>query len=79
LRRSDDFVGFYFGGRLDETNLMTVLDDLPPARTIELMCHPGQPDMRADGWRYAWAAELAALTSPRTRERLAARGIQLVS
>jgi hopanoid biosynthesis associated protein HpnK len=79
LRRSDDFVGFYFGGRLDETNLTTVLDDLPPGRTIELMCHPGQADMRADGWRYAWAAELAALTSPRIRELLAARGVQLIS
>jgi hopanoid biosynthesis associated protein HpnK len=79
LRRSDDFVGFYFGGRLDETNLTTVLDDLPPGRTIELMCHPGQADMRANGWRYDWAAELAALTSPRIRELLAARGVQLIS
>jgi hopanoid biosynthesis associated protein HpnK len=79
LRRSDDFVGFYFGGRLDEHNLETVLDDLPPGHTIELMCHPGQADMHADGWRYAWAAELAALTSPRIRERLTARGVQLIS
>ena len=79
LRRSDDFVGFYFGGRLDEANLKTVLDDLPAGRTIELMCHPGQADMHADGWRYAWADELAALTSPRIRERLTARGVQLIS
>jgi hopanoid biosynthesis associated protein HpnK len=79
LRRSDDFVGFYFGGRLDETNLNTVLDDLPHGRTVELMCHPGQADMHADGWRYAWADELAALTSPRIRERLTARGVQLIS
>ncbi len=28
LRRSDDFVGFYFGGRLDEANLATVLGRL---------------------------------------------------
>jgi len=79
LRRSDDFVGFYFGGRLDETNLETVLHELSPGHTIELMCHPGQADMRADGWRYAWADELAALTSPRIRELLAARGVQLIS
>jgi predicted glycoside hydrolase/deacetylase ChbG (UPF0249 family) len=79
LRSSDDFVGFYFGGRLDEANLEIVLDELPTGRTIELMCHPGEADMRADGWRYAWADELAALTSPRIRERLAARGVQLIS
>jgi predicted glycoside hydrolase/deacetylase ChbG (UPF0249 family) len=79
LRSSDDFVGFYFGGRLDEANLESVIDELPTGRTIELMCHPGGADMRADGWRYAWADELAALTSPRIRERLAARGVQLIS
>lgn len=79
LQRSDDFVGFYFGGRLDEINLETVLHELPTGHTIELMCHPGQADMRADGWRYAWADELAALTSPRIRELLAARGVQLIS
>jgi len=79
LRRSDDFVGFYFGGRLDETNLETVLHELQPGHTTELMCHPGQADIRADGWRYAWADELAALTSPRIRELLAARGVQLIS
>jgi len=79
LQHSDDFVGFYFGGRLDESNLRIVLDDLPPGRTIELMCHPGQEDMRAEGWQYAWAAELAALTSPRVRELLTARRVELIS
>ena len=80
LRRSDDFVGFYFGGRLDEANLATVLRGLPPGRTVELMCHPGHDDMQpADGWQYAWAAERDALTSPRIRELVAARGVQLVS
>jgi predicted glycoside hydrolase/deacetylase ChbG (UPF0249 family) len=80
LRRSDDFVGFYFGGRLDETNLATVLAGLPAGRTVELMCHPGDDDMRAAGdWAYAWAAERDALTSPRIREFIAARGMQLIS
>ena len=80
LRRSDDFVGFYFGGRLDEANLETVLADLPSAGTVELMCHPGRDDMRAAGdWQYAWAAERDALTSPRIRELVTARGMQLVS
>jgi hopanoid biosynthesis associated protein HpnK len=80
LRRSDDFVGFYFGGRLDEGNLATLLAGLPSGRTVELMCHPGHEDMRPIGrWQYAWAAERAALTSPRTRELVAARGLQLIS
>jgi len=80
LRRSDDFVGFYFGGRLDERNLAILLASLPAGRTIELMCHPGHADMTGgEDWRYAWAAECAALTSPRTRELLAARGVRLVA
>jgi hopanoid biosynthesis associated protein HpnK len=79
LRRSDEFVGFYFGGRLDETNLATVLAGLPPGRTVELMCHPGSEDMRPEGeWQYAWSAERDALTSPRIRELVVARGMQLV-
>ena len=79
LRRTDGFVGFYFGGRLDESNLARVLARLPAGRTVELMCHPGGEGMRADGWQYAWVAERDALTSPRIRDLVAARGIQLVS
>ena len=47
LRRSDTFVGFYFGGRLDEPSLATVLGRLPAGGTVELMCHPGGDDSRA--------------------------------
>ena len=80
LRRSDDFVGFYFGGRLDEANLATVLAGLPSDGTVELMCHPGGDDMRAGrDWQYQWAAERDALVSPRIRELVAERGMQLVS
>ncbi|HUQ51871.1 MAG TPA: ChbG/HpnK family deacetylase [Gammaproteobacteria bacterium] len=80
LRRSDDFVGFYFGGRLDEANLATVLAGLPAGRTVELMCHPGDEDMQgADEWVYAWSAERDALTSPRIRDLVAARGLELIS
>ncbi|MEO8465609.1 MAG: ChbG/HpnK family deacetylase [Gammaproteobacteria bacterium] len=81
LRRSDSFVGFYYGGRLDEANLATVLGRLPARGTVELMCHPGGDDSRAaEGyWQYSWAAERAALTSPRIRALLASRGAQLVS
>jgi hopanoid biosynthesis associated protein HpnK len=79
LRRSDDFVGFYFGGRLDEQNLATVIASLPRSGTVELMCHPGDERMQARDWSYAWAAERDALTSPRIRALLAARGVQLTA
>jgi predicted glycoside hydrolase/deacetylase ChbG (UPF0249 family) len=80
LRRSDEFVGFYFGGRLDEANLETVLAALPKRGTVELMCHPGHEDMKPQAdWHYAWAAERDALTSPRIRTLVLARGMQLVS
>jgi len=81
LRRSDEFVGFFFGGRLNEANLATVLAGLPKTGTVELMCHPGADDMRPvnDDWQYAWAAERAALVSPSIRELVAARGMQLIS
>jgi chitin disaccharide deacetylase len=80
LRRVDGFVGFYFGGRLDERNLRTVLEHLPARRTIELMCHPGldDPASRYGHWNYAWAAETAALSSPRIRALLDARGVRLI-
>jgi predicted glycoside hydrolase/deacetylase ChbG (UPF0249 family) len=80
LRRADEFVGFYFGGRLDEANLTAVLASLPAGRTVELMCHPGHADkVPTPEWHYAWAAECAALTSPRVRALVAARGLELVS
>jgi hopanoid biosynthesis associated protein HpnK len=80
LRRADRFVGFYFGGRLNEHNLRTVLEHLPPSRTIELMCHPGLDDPASvySHWNYAWAEEAAALSSPRIRELLDARGVRLI-
>src|SRR5690606_18490395 len=54
LRRTDEFAGFYFGGRLDEANLATVLGQLPAGRVTELMCHPGDDDARSTyaHWQY---------------------------
>jgi hopanoid biosynthesis associated protein HpnK len=80
LRRVDCFVGFYFGGRLNEQNLKTVLERLPAGKTVELMCHPGADDPQSPygDWHYAWAAETAALTSPRIRELIGAHGVRLI-
>ncbi|HZF32048.1 MAG TPA: ChbG/HpnK family deacetylase [Gammaproteobacteria bacterium] len=81
LKRIDDFVGFYFGGRLNEANLATVLAGLPSGRTAELMCHPGDDDPRGRyrHWDYSWVAERDALSSPRIRDLVLARGVQLIS
>jgi len=80
LRRVDRFVGFYFGGRLNEQNLRTVLEHLPARETVELMCHPGLDDPASPygRWGYSWAAETAALTSPSVRGLLAERGVRLI-
>jgi predicted glycoside hydrolase/deacetylase ChbG (UPF0249 family) len=80
LRRVDRFVGFYYGGRLNEQNLRTVLERLPARKTVELMCHPGLEDAQSPygHWNYGWAAETAALTSPRIRELIGAHGVRLI-
>ena len=81
LKRTDDFVGFYFGGRLTEQNLVTVLERVGATGTTELMCHPGESDPASPyrHWGYAWAAEVAALSSARVKELLRARGLTLIS
>jgi hopanoid biosynthesis associated protein HpnK len=81
LKRSDEFAGFYFGGRLTEPNLLTLLTALPAGRTVELMCHPGNPDAggRYDHWRYSWPAERDALVSGEVRSLLDRRGVRLIS
>ncbi|MCE9667797.1 ChbG/HpnK family deacetylase [Myxococcus stipitatus] len=71
--------GVFEAGRLDEAALLAALDALPGG-DFELGCHPGEgaPHVPEDpAWRYGWQAELDALTSPRVRARLEARGIQL--
>jgi chitin disaccharide deacetylase len=74
-------VGLFEAGRLDEATLLALLDRLP-AGDWELSCHPGARRVEVPEdprWVYGWEAELAALTSPRVRARLAARGITLTS
>lgn len=73
--------GVFEAGKLDEAALLAALDALPSG-DFELGCHPGEgaPHVPEDpAWTYGWQAELDALTSPRVRARLQARGIQLHS
>jgi hopanoid biosynthesis associated protein HpnK len=77
----EHFSGFYFGGRMNETNLIAALATLPGKGTVELMCHPGEED--ASGayghWGYEWRKELDALISQSVKHMIETRHIMLVS
>jgi len=81
MRRPDRFAGFYFGGRLTETNLITTLSNLPRGATVELMCHPGEEHTSGlyGHWNYRWREELDALTSVAAKNMIAQRNIELIS
>ncbi len=80
LRHAERFVGFYFGGKLTERNLEIVLHNLPASGTIELMCHPAEVESNGPHrqWGYAGPAEREALSSPRIKALIHARGIDLI-
>ncbi|MBX7098171.1 MAG: ChbG/HpnK family deacetylase [Myxococcaceae bacterium] len=74
-------VGAAQSGRLTERRLLRIIDALPSG-DVELMCHPGlAPGVIAEdpSWRYGWEEELAALTSPRVRDRLASKNVTLAT
>jgi predicted glycoside hydrolase/deacetylase ChbG (UPF0249 family) len=72
-------VGLFEAGGLDEDALLRLLLELPEG-DFELGCHPGS---QVEGipeepeWKYDWEGELAALCSPRIRDVVRTRGIQL--
>lgn len=78
---TDSFVGFYFAGNLNKSNLRTVLENLPRRGTCELMCHPGidDPATRYGEWGYHWSDELEALLDPRITDWIREKGIHLIS
>ncbi len=66
---------------MNEQNLRTVLERLP--REQDRRAHVPSRDSktrraRYGHWHYAWAAETAALTSPRIRELIGAHGVRLI-
>jgi predicted glycoside hydrolase/deacetylase ChbG (UPF0249 family) len=74
-------IGIFEAGALNEDGLMRLLLELPDGE-FELGCHPGAevsqiPEL--PDWRYDWEQELQALCSPRIRQLVQARGIQLCS
>ena len=78
-----EFLGFYFGGRLDTGKLKTVLAQLPSRGVFELMCHPGSAASQfgdsatVDG--YKRETELSALTDPSILETVREQEINLIS
>lgn len=84
LRRSDVrapdrcLLSFYGDGATPD-HLLNLIDRMPEGIT-ELMCHPGRVDARlaaVSGYVRGRERELAILTHPRVRERLAAQGVRL--
>lgn len=82
LRTTDHFAGFQITGTLNDGSLAETLMRLPPGLT-EFMCHPGHlgPELRnaATRLKASREIELAALLSPRTRQVIEQRGIQLMN
>ena len=74
-------VGVFESGRLNEKRLLRLIANLRDGDN-EIVTHPGlnpgsvpqDPD-----WRYDWEGELAAVLSPRVRDAIAGRGIELVN
>jgi hypothetical protein len=70
LRHGPKTWGYFERGRLDEIRIMEILGRLDPG-IHELICAPREGDDPAE------FSDLTALLSPRVREGLARRGIEL--
>ncbi len=76
---ADEVKGLLNSGKMTEEYLLKVLDCLKPGCT-EIYFHPGcLPDPELSAWMpgYLHEEELAALTSPKVREKITQQGIQL--
>jgi hopanoid biosynthesis associated protein HpnK len=81
IRYADEVKGLLNSGKMTEEYLLKVLDRLEPGRT-EIYFHPGcLPDPELAAWMpdYLHEEELAALTSPKVRGKIAELGIHLGS
>jgi predicted glycoside hydrolase/deacetylase ChbG (UPF0249 family) len=80
VRMTDHFLGFHLTGSLTEENFAAALEHLPEGVT-EFMCHPGflGDELKQSRTRLKESRqrELDALTSPRIRQLITARNIQL--
>lgn len=80
VRMTDHFLGFKLTGSLTEETFAQALNKLEDGIT-EFMCHPGYlgPELKQARTRLKESRlrELEALTSPRIRDLISAKGIQL--
>lgn len=77
----DAFFGMLAGGNMQTEYFLNIISVLPTG-TSEIMIHPGNDDALLQaryGWVYHWQSELAAVTGRQVLDRLAERGIELVS
>lgn len=85
VRTTDRFVrDFQHAGKIGVDSLVLLLEHLDEqeAGTVELMCHPAEPDeMLLSGSTYAAerGVELRTLTDPAVRETLESLGVELVN
>jgi predicted glycoside hydrolase/deacetylase ChbG (UPF0249 family) len=82
LRTTDHFTGFLVTGTLTAQRFVETLERLPEGLT-EFMCHPGKLGAELAGaatrLKESREIELAALLSPRVRQAIEQRGIELVN
>lgn len=81
IATADRVYGMHQTGHVDERYLLSLLAALPPG-VSEVYCHPAEgvaAPMAPYQQGYDHAGELAALTSARVREAVAAAGVELVS
>jgi predicted glycoside hydrolase/deacetylase ChbG (UPF0249 family) len=82
LRFPEGFMGMLGGGNMNRANLRKTLARLPNTAHVEIMCHPGAPDLERDKryahWHYNWDAEMVALTSLTPGELRDAFGVELL-
>jgi chitin disaccharide deacetylase len=81
LAVNDRLYGIAWTGGMDEARVLEILGRLP-AGVSEIYSHPAvaqTPALRRAMPDYRPVAELAALLSPRVRDRVAERGIRLIS
>jgi predicted glycoside hydrolase/deacetylase ChbG (UPF0249 family) len=80
VRITDHFLGFELTGSLTEESFAHALNNLEEG-TTEFMCHPGylgdELNQARTRLKESRLRELEVLTSPRIRELISARGIEL--
>jgi chitin disaccharide deacetylase len=78
---TDYFAGYYFGGKLNKTNLLTLINHLPPNGTCELMCHPGLVNHSTihPNLNYQQFEEMSALVDSEVKDLLNKKKIEIAS